>query len=643
VDDRLFQYAPERDIYRLLQVDPRADTRTILAACRRLARHYHPDFNPSPRANEEMQVVNAVRRIMTNPATRARYDLVRSGWWAAQAAAQWPEARLVQPTPSRASPARRRGIPWPSVLRRPERAAAPVSARAPAAGTAADAATAATAKAPAPATERPRPVAVATLARSHPVLLFLSIGITVAGLAAALSAPRALVIGGGGPASWVLALLLIIDGAALAVGGVALAAALLTVRLEIWPGIAWLRWLGGSRLFALVPGPITRVSAARGQRPPFRPQLAFGELMLGTTSMPSGAAAFIVKLGRGPLLAIPTAAGRLVVVPEDEGSLIGALEAASRPVAPAEEEETRLLTGIERVRREEEARRPSEELAVEEPVPLPVGRTTSREPILVPLLAVVVLLVGAAAAAGFAVLQPGTADKTGSATPTGGVAGGRGAPGGQSGALVTSTDTASSTPEATAMPTPTATARETATTAASPARSNPGAQAAAVDDGFDDLPLGPVPSPWKATTDGATFEVVPLPTAVRRSASLSAEGTEAAEACRALEEPIGPALTIESAFSFSAGVAGWELRLNGASEELAIPVATAGLEPDQWLDLELVVGEDGYELNVTAEGGRRLTMDGPAPAEEPIESLCVAIPRGGGAVYLDALRVTEEG
>jgi hypothetical protein len=83
------------------------------------------------------------------------------------------------------------------------------------------------------------------------------------------------------------------------------------------------------------------------------------------------------------------------------------------------------------------------------------------------------------------------------------------------------------TPTATST-TSSATARETAMTIASPAPSNPGPQGAAVEDVFDDLPLGPVPSPWEVTTDGATFEVTPLPTAVRRSAALSADGTRPA-------------------------------------------------------------------------------------------------------------------
>ena len=77
MDLRLLPYSPERDVYRLLQLDPSADRDEVVVACRRLARTFHPDFNESPRATEEMQVVNAVRELLTNPWARAMYDANR--------------------------------------------------------------------------------------------------------------------------------------------------------------------------------------------------------------------------------------------------------------------------------------------------------------------------------------------------------------------------------------------------------------------------------------------------------------------------------------------------------------------------------------------------------------------------------------
>jgi curved DNA-binding protein CbpA len=73
----LLPYAPERDVYRLLQVDPNATSEEISAACRRLARTFHPDRNQSPRAHQEMQVVNAVRHLLADPTARAAYDGAR--------------------------------------------------------------------------------------------------------------------------------------------------------------------------------------------------------------------------------------------------------------------------------------------------------------------------------------------------------------------------------------------------------------------------------------------------------------------------------------------------------------------------------------------------------------------------------------
>jgi curved DNA-binding protein CbpA len=96
---RLLPYTPARDVYRLLDVPPSASSDEINAACRRLARTFHPDRNGSSRATEEMQIVNAVRRVMTDPESRALYDRERSRF---QAALSRPrEARVpVSPTPS---------------------------------------------------------------------------------------------------------------------------------------------------------------------------------------------------------------------------------------------------------------------------------------------------------------------------------------------------------------------------------------------------------------------------------------------------------------------------------------------------------------------------------------------------------------
>lgn len=79
---RFLPYSPDRDVYRLLQVDPRAGPDEIMEAWRRLARTFHPDRNGSQRANEEMQIVIAVRDLLSDPDARAEYDRERRRWMA---------------------------------------------------------------------------------------------------------------------------------------------------------------------------------------------------------------------------------------------------------------------------------------------------------------------------------------------------------------------------------------------------------------------------------------------------------------------------------------------------------------------------------------------------------------------------------
>ena len=93
MDLRLLPYEPDRDVYRLLGVLPSAGRAEIVDACRRLARAFHPDRNASGRATEEMQVVNAVRSLLTDPRSRAEYDYERLRFLERTAAVPAPAIR----------------------------------------------------------------------------------------------------------------------------------------------------------------------------------------------------------------------------------------------------------------------------------------------------------------------------------------------------------------------------------------------------------------------------------------------------------------------------------------------------------------------------------------------------------------------
>ena len=103
---RLLPYSPERDVYRLLGVPSSASIDEITAACRRLSRTFHPDLNGSGRATEEMQVVNVVRQVMSDPEWRATYDRERYRFHVAMSRPSEPMFHAWPPISGRPSPPR---------------------------------------------------------------------------------------------------------------------------------------------------------------------------------------------------------------------------------------------------------------------------------------------------------------------------------------------------------------------------------------------------------------------------------------------------------------------------------------------------------------------------------------------------------
>jgi len=70
-----------RDYYKILNVDKRADSKTIKNAYRKLARKYHPDVNPhDPGAEERFKEINEAYEVLSDPEKKKKYDLLGSNW-----------------------------------------------------------------------------------------------------------------------------------------------------------------------------------------------------------------------------------------------------------------------------------------------------------------------------------------------------------------------------------------------------------------------------------------------------------------------------------------------------------------------------------------------------------------------------------
>jgi hypothetical protein len=105
----------------------------------------------------------------------------------------------------------------------------------------------------------------------------------------------------------------------------------LSVRLEVEEAAVRLAWLGGERVYALSPGPVTRVrlvgegaSKLRGGR-----RLMGGQL--GGARLRDEEPIEVVRLAPTPTaILVPTDRGRLAIAAADEGALLDALSRAAR-------------------------------------------------------------------------------------------------------------------------------------------------------------------------------------------------------------------------------------------------------------------------------------------------------------------------
>ena len=71
---------PEQDYYEVLRVQRDASQEEIQQAYRKLARTYHPDLNKDPGAEERFKDISEAYAVLSDPATRKRYDAFGPGF-----------------------------------------------------------------------------------------------------------------------------------------------------------------------------------------------------------------------------------------------------------------------------------------------------------------------------------------------------------------------------------------------------------------------------------------------------------------------------------------------------------------------------------------------------------------------------------
>lgn len=82
-----------KDYYKILQVDPEAESDVITAAYRRLARKYHPDVYKEADATAKMQEINEAYEVLGDEEKRQRYD--RQNFRKARPKAAEPAPKII--------------------------------------------------------------------------------------------------------------------------------------------------------------------------------------------------------------------------------------------------------------------------------------------------------------------------------------------------------------------------------------------------------------------------------------------------------------------------------------------------------------------------------------------------------------------
>lgn len=169
---------------------------------------------------------------------------------------------------------------------------------------------------------RTSPIARIPLARSRVASLAVPVVVAAAGVAALVGA----IVAGG-----FAALGLAIVGAPLIALAIFGAAALTSVRLEVYEAEMRLSWLGGERVYRLVRGSVTRVALRGPRASSLRPGLGALGWAFGPARLRDSERIEVIRLRRTPsVILVPTDRGRLAVAPASEEQLLAALTRAAR-------------------------------------------------------------------------------------------------------------------------------------------------------------------------------------------------------------------------------------------------------------------------------------------------------------------------
>ena len=124
---------------------------------------------------------------------------------------------------------------------------------------------------------------------------------------------------------------LVAVGAVLGLVGLALMVVLLSVRLDVEESTVHVTWIGGRRVYALSPGPVTRVRLSGPSASRLRVRSGAFGWALGRAVLRDEERIQIVRLARTPTaILVPTDRGRLAIAPARDDDLLDALAKAAR-------------------------------------------------------------------------------------------------------------------------------------------------------------------------------------------------------------------------------------------------------------------------------------------------------------------------